>query len=205
MMKKKFLFIGRGKKSFAVLQAFLAKKISFEEVWISDKFNEGCDDKFRELTIKKKIKIKFISEIGKKEIKELKKLNIDYVFCLFWKFKIKKQYLSTVPFINLHFGFLPSYRGNACINWAIIRNETLTGVTIHFMDEFLDSGPIIMKKKIKIKLKDNITYLDEKFLNEGIKLLIKFVHNLRTKKKWFTKNKKNLLGFAATQGFPKTE
>ena len=123
MMKKKFLFIGRGKRSFAVLQAFLVKKITFEEIWISDKFNEGYDDKFRELTIKKKIKIKFISDIGEKEIKELKKLNIDYVFCLFWKFKIKKQFLATVPFINLHFGLLPYYRGNACINWAIIRNE----------------------------------------------------------------------------------
>src|SRR5438034_8482235 len=46
--------------------------------------------------------------------------------------------------INVHFSLLPLYRGAAPVNWAIIKGEEETGVTTMFMEEKLDTGPILL-------------------------------------------------------------
>ena len=51
---------------------------------------------------------------------------------------------------NLHASLLPSYRGAAPINWAIINGETETGVTTFFIDDKIDTGEIILQKNLKI-------------------------------------------------------
>ena len=50
---------------------------------------------------------------------------------------------------NIHPSFLPYNRGSNPYTWTIL-NETIHGVTIHYLDEKLDHGPIIFQKKIKI-------------------------------------------------------
>ena len=52
---------------------------------------------------------------------------------------------------NLHASLLPNYRGAAPINWAIINGEKESGVTTFFIDEKIDTGAIIMSKKVNIK------------------------------------------------------
>jgi len=52
--------------------------------------------------------------------------------------------------INIHASLLPKYRGSAPIQWAIINNEKKTGLTTMFMDEGLDTGPILMQQEMDI-------------------------------------------------------
>jgi methionyl-tRNA formyltransferase len=52
--------------------------------------------------------------------------------------------------INLHASLLPRYRGAAPINWAIIRGETETGVSLMRMDAGLDTGPVFMRRPTPI-------------------------------------------------------
>ena len=52
--------------------------------------------------------------------------------------------------INAHAGDLPRYRGNACPNWAILKGENEVALSIHQMDANLDSGPVIVKKFLKL-------------------------------------------------------
>ena len=52
--------------------------------------------------------------------------------------------------INIHASLLPHYRGSAPIQWAIINNEKKTGLTTMFMDEGLDTGPILMQQEVSI-------------------------------------------------------
>jgi methionyl-tRNA formyltransferase len=52
--------------------------------------------------------------------------------------------------INVHFSLLPNYRGAAPVNWAIVRGETLTGVTTMQMDEGLDTGAILLQREASI-------------------------------------------------------
>ena len=52
--------------------------------------------------------------------------------------------------INVHFSLLPLYRGAAPANWAIVNGETKTGVTTMFIEEELDSGPILLQRETAI-------------------------------------------------------
>ena len=64
----------------------------------------------------------------------------------------KKPLLELAPMgcINLHTALLPKYRGLMPTFWVLKNNETHTGVSVFFVDEGIDSGPIIVQKKIKI-------------------------------------------------------
>ena len=49
--------------------------------------------------------------------------------------------------LNVHFSLLPKYRGAAPVQWSLVRGETLTGVTIFWLDEGMDTGPILLTKE----------------------------------------------------------
>lgn len=52
--------------------------------------------------------------------------------------------------INLHTSLLPKYRGLLPTFWVLKNNEKYTGVSVFFVDEGIDSGPIIVQEKVKI-------------------------------------------------------
>ncbi|MFM8212611.1 MAG: methionyl-tRNA formyltransferase, partial [Actinomycetes bacterium] len=52
--------------------------------------------------------------------------------------------------INLHYSLLPNLRGAAPVQWAILNNESETGITWFQIDKGLDTGPILLQKKIKL-------------------------------------------------------
>jgi methionyl-tRNA formyltransferase len=56
--------------------------------------------------------------------------------------------------INVHASLLPRYRGAAPIQWAIIRGETETGVTTMQMDPGMDTGPILLQRRVPIEPED---------------------------------------------------
>lgn len=64
--------------------------------------------------------------------------------------------------LNIHASLLPKYRGSSPINWAIINGDSQTGITIIKMDRFMDSGDILLQKKIVIEEKDNAQTLKAK-------------------------------------------
>ncbi len=57
--------------------------------------------------------------------------------------------------INLHASLLPKYRGAAPINWAIMRGETHTGISLMQMEEGLDTGPVFAQRSIPISAEMN--------------------------------------------------
>jgi methionyl-tRNA formyltransferase len=69
----------------------------------------------------------------------------------------KRPLIESAPlgFINCHAGKLPHYRGRNVINWAIINNETEIGLTVHFVDEGIDTGDIIMQQVLPILWEDD--------------------------------------------------
>ena len=79
---------------------------------------------------------------------------------------LKKETFS-IPLngtINLHASLLPDYRGSAPINWVIMNNEKITGVTTFFIDDKIDTGDILIQEKIKIELE---FYRIRPFILEG--------------------------------------
>ena len=58
--------------------------------------------------------------------------------------------LPSVGVLNVHASLLPRYRGAAPINWALIRGEKETGVTIQWLRHEVDSGPIFLQERAPI-------------------------------------------------------
>jgi len=73
--------------------------------------------------------------------------------------------------INLHGGLLPEYRGGHVMQWAIINGESETGVTLHYIDEAIDTGPIIAKSKFPIEIDDDGVSVQQKLQESGATLL----------------------------------
>lgn len=62
--------------------------------------------------------------------------------------------LATFGGINYHPSLLPKYRGGSAINWAVLSGEEDTGVTIHYLDEGVDTGDIILQEKVPVDIND---------------------------------------------------
>jgi len=88
---------------------------------------------------------------SKKGIELLKKLRPDYIIGVHFPYIIPKNVLG-IPLhgvLNLHPAYLPYNRGWNTPTWAIWEGDPY-GATLHFMDEGMDTGDIILQKKIKI-------------------------------------------------------
>ena len=83
------------------------------------------------------------------------------------------EYLSTPRrgCINVHFSLLPLYRGAAPVNWAIVNGERRTGVTTMFIEEELDSGPILLQRETEIGDKETAPELMTRLSQLGADLL----------------------------------
>ena len=73
--------------------------------------------------------------------------------------------------INVHFSLLPLYRGAAPANWAIVNGEEKTGVTTMFIEEELDSGPILLQRETLIGEIETAPELMHRLAREGADLL----------------------------------
>jgi len=74
--------------------------------------------------------------------------------------------------INIHPSLLPKYRGAAPINWALIRGEEKTGVTIMRMDEGVDSGAILLQEETPIGPTETYGMLHDRLAKMGAELLL---------------------------------
>lgn len=74
----------------------------------------------------------------------------DWFLSVLWPEIIKPDALERHPYINLHPAPLPEYRGCNSYAHAIINGETEYGVTLHYMDEGVDTGPIIASPRFPI-------------------------------------------------------
>ena len=68
--------------------------------------------------------------------------------------------------INIHPSLLPKYKGLNTHKKAIENNDKFAGCSVHFVTAKLDSGKIIMQKKVKIKKRDTIASLAKKVLKK---------------------------------------
>ena len=83
--------------------------------------------------------------------------------------------------INIHPSLLPKFKGLDTFNRVLKAKEKFTGCTVHFVDEKLDNGKIIIKKKIAIdkffdekELKNSVQILEYKAYSEAIRKIYSF-------------------------------
>lgn len=100
---------------------------------------------------------------------------------------VPKEMIDLAPHggINYHPSLLPKYRGGSAINWAVINGETETGVSIHYIDEGVDTGPVLLQQSVVIESDDTVKSLYfEKLYPMGIRMLgetVELIKNGRAK------------------------
>ena len=80
--------------------------------------------------------------------------------------------------VNVHASLLPKYRGAAPINWAVVRGEAVTGVTIMKMDVGMDTGPMLLAREIPIGDDDTAETLFPKLSLLGVEALLEALRRL---------------------------
>lgn len=98
--------------------------------------------------------------------------------------------------INIHASLLPKYRGAAPINWAIIKGETITGVTSVVMTEKMDAGDIIAQKATPIFPEENAGDLEKRLASLGAELLIETLALIETGRATYRKQNEAEVSFA---------
>ena len=77
---------------------------------------------------------------------------------------------------NLHAALLPQYRGAAPINWAVINGETETGVTTFFLTHGMDTGKIILQRRLPIADTDDVGTVYDALMHLGAGVVLETVN-----------------------------
>ena len=160
---------GRGTNLAAIIKAVKKGKIKANlSLVISD--NNGA------YALKKakraKIKTAFIDskrfssreDYDAEVIKVLEKENIDLIVLAGFMRIISPVLIKRFPnrILNIHPALLPCFKGAHGIKDAFDYSVKVTGVTVHFIDEKMDHGPIILQQAVKIKNTDTLESLEAK-------------------------------------------
>ena len=165
---------GRG-KNLKYLIKFSKKKNSP----INIKLIISNNNKAKGLKYSKSYKIqKKVINFKNKNIAEKKLLNLlsekkIRFICLAGFMKIlSKKFIKKFSgkIVNIHPSLLPKYKGLNTHQKALKNNDKYSGCTVHYITDKVDSGKIILQKKVKIKRKDSLNTLTKKVLLEEHKL-----------------------------------
>ena len=135
---------------------------------------------------------------SKDSLSKISSYSPDLIISILGNQIFKKPLLELPPLgcINLHTALLPKYRGLMPTFWVLKNDEKYTGVSVFFIDEGIDSGPIIVQKKIEIgdKSQSELIKLTKKIgmeaIAEAIDLILKeninLIKNNETDKSYFS-------------------
>lgn len=160
---------GNGSNFAALVKAVRQKKIKA-------KFVALVSDKPEAYVVKRAQKAKITVILARREdfanradfeaaiIQRLKEYKIDLIalagFMRMLSPGFVKFYHNRI--INIHPSLLPAFKGAHAIKNALDAKVSFTGVTVHFVDQEMDHGPLILQKKIKIKRTDTLSSLEKR-------------------------------------------
>jgi len=114
-------------------------------------------------------------------VKKLKSQKIDYVVLAGFMRIVSPYFIKSFKnkIVNIHPSLLPAFKGTKGIDDAFNYGVKVTGVSVHFVNEQLDGGPIILQESVKIKTDDTIETLaarihkiEHKLYPQALKILV---------------------------------
>ena len=179
-MALKIIFMGTSEFAVPILKSLQESKHIILEVFTQPPKKRDRGHKLNLTPIhtfskENNIKVSYPEKIDtKEEYERFKKLNPDVVVVVAYGKIIPKQFLDieNIKFLNIHASLLPKWRGAAPIQRAIMNLDSETGISIMQIVSKLDSGPIMMKSKIKISKNTKFKELSEQLSNLGSSMII---------------------------------
>jgi methionyl-tRNA formyltransferase len=119
---------------------------------------------------------------SEKSLKTIKSYNPDLLISIAGNQIFKQPLIDLAPkgCINLHTALLPKYRGLMPSFWVLKNNETETGISVFFVDKGIDSGPILVQKKIPINNDMNQSQLIKLSKRIGMDAIIEAIELIKS-------------------------
>lgn len=143
-----------GQKEIAIKSTELLLKKGIDVAFVvpnqSDTGADTWQPSFKKWALEKKLNI--VESKPGSLAEALKEHKADILFSIYYDRIFRKKIIEMVPggIINMHLAPLPRYRGVAPVTMAILNGETEHGVTLHYVNEGIDTGDIISQKHFSI-------------------------------------------------------
>ncbi|TWO22529.1 methionyl-tRNA formyltransferase [Campylobacter hyointestinalis] len=134
---------------------------NFEIAFIVPRFDTR-DQILKEFATKYNIPFIISENINSPEfLNKIKKFNCDIFVSMSFNQIFRSEIINLPKFktINCHAGKLPKYRGRNILNWVLINDEKEFGISVHYIDEGIDTGDIILQKTFGISDNDDYASL----------------------------------------------
>jgi methionyl-tRNA formyltransferase len=108
----------------------------------------------------------------------------DFCFSLYYRHILKRGYIALPKdgFFNIHPSLLPKYRGPAPTMWMLLNNEAYAGMTLHVIDEGIDTGDIVGQVRFLMPKEITGFELNNLAMLKGIELFEKHIEKIIAKK-----------------------
>ena len=172
-MKIGILISGRGSNMVALVDAVKSGEIpdSQVSVVISDKRDAAGLAKAAERGVEALV----IERAGRKRAEhdaeiaaELKKRGVEFVCLAGYMRLLSPQFIQAFPdrIVNIHPSLLPAFKGLDAQAQALAAGATVSGCTVHFVDEHLDNGDIILQREVPVLPDDTVETLSARILEQ---------------------------------------
>src|SRR5829696_2199082 len=184
-MKIGILISGRGSNMVAIVDAVKSGEIPDSQVAvvISDKPNAAGLEKARERGVETMVverKGRTREEHDGEIIAELQKRGVELVCLAGYMRLLSKDFVRAFEnkIINIHPSLLPAFPGLDAQEQALENGATYSGCTVHFVDEGLDTGGIILQQWVPLEKGDTVESLSERILNVEHDLYVEAIQHL---------------------------
>ena len=112
--------------------------------------------------------------------RKVKYMQPDLILSLYYRNIIPEEIFSQAKFgaYNMHGSYLPTYRGRAPLNWAIINGENYSGVSLHVLEKTFDTGAIVDQEKVEFTEDEYVADIQPRITDAGVKLFKRSLEKL---------------------------
>lgn len=173
----RIVYIGAERVGLACLQRLVEKGKNVVGVVTAD---EGLREKIADFIpfdpYVAKLNVPFFkvrSSRAPEVVNQVASLAPDLIIVISWSQIIPPEILHCAPrgCIGIHYSLLPGRRGGAPLNWALIDGLTMSGMTLFYYDEGIDTGDIIAQETFAIDREDTVKTLLDKIVIQAPDLL----------------------------------
>ena len=166
------------------LKVLLERGIDIRLVYTheDDPHEERWFESVYELSKKAGLTVRTPEKLDAEEEQRIRDSQPDVIFSFYYRSIIPMKILDLAPLgaYNMHGSLLPKYRGRACVNWAVLNGETVTGVTLHHMTAFADRGNIVGQQSVAIGSEDTAQDVFSKIIPAAGELLGRCLEDIIT-------------------------
>ena len=179
------LISGRGSNMVALVDAVQSGEIPGSQiaVVISDKPNAAGLEKARERNIETVVierRGRAREEHDAQIIAELKRRDVELVCLAGYMRLLSRDFINAFPdrIVNIHPSLLPAFPGLDAQKQALETGAKITGCTVHFVNEDLDAGPIILQRSVEVRDDDTVESLSARILEQEHPAYVEAVRRL---------------------------